>query len=102
MFIAWEDVPMSQSLSQLLRQHRLTSLLGEVRLVRDWAGSEKERLEWARRVVRAAMYEHSLDWITLSELHEVYRQLFFAIELHTGRLRPREFMKSVLFRFTKG
>ncbi|QDU42901.1 hypothetical protein Mal52_13700 [Symmachiella dynata] len=66
------------NLEDVLRQRWMKRLLADAALISHWA-DRGQRIEQARRLLRSAMYEWSLQKITDAEFHQLHGLLVIAI-----------------------
>ena len=65
---------MTESLSAILRRHRVNSLVHQATLIQDFPDTE-QRIAEARRMIRTVLYERTLGRIDDEEKHCILEEL---------------------------
>lgn len=71
-------LPMTESLTSLLRQRSIENLFSDAELIRDWPEGE-QRLAAAKRLIRSAMYRTAVGEIAERDRSAIFALLEFAL-----------------------
>jgi len=79
---------MTESLSAILRQHRVNSLIEQAKFIRDFPDAD-QRIAEARKMIQALLYDRALGKIDDDEKQRVLENLHFArLPCTLERLEP--------------